>query len=65
MLLLWAAERCKRALNAHPQTISTITDPSAWQQALYASLAESHSRTIEHFFDVVGNRWDLLGSRPQ
>ena len=53
-------------MNTHSQTISTVIDPSAWQQALYAFLAEkerrsgsrrtveSYSRMLQHFFGVVG-----------
>ena len=60
------------AMNTHSQTISTVIDPSAWQQAMYAVLAEkerrsgsrrtveSYSRMLQHFFGVVGTTPDRV-----
>ena len=55
------------AMNTNSQRVpSTLIDPSAWQQAMYAFLAEkerrsgsrrtvqSYSRMLQHFFGVVG-----------
>ena len=62
------------AMNTHTQTISTVIDPSAWQQAMYAFLAEkerrsgsrrtveSYSRMLQHFFGVVGTTPDRVTS---
>ena len=56
------------------QTISTVIDPSAWQRAMYAFLAEkerrsgsrrtveSYSRMLQHFFGVVGTTPDRVTS---
>ena len=61
-------------MNTHSQTISTVIDPSAWQQAMYAFLAEkerrsgsrrtveSYSRMLQHFFGVVGTTPDRVNS---
>ena len=62
------------AMNNHSQTVSTILDPSAWQQAMYAFHAEkercsgsrrtveSYSRMLQHFFGVVGTTPDRVTS---
>ena len=62
------------AMNTQSQTISTVIDPSAWQQAMYAFLAEkerrsgsrrtveSYSRMLQHFFGVVGTTPDRVTS---
>ena len=61
-------------MNTNSQTISTVIDPSAWQQAVYAFLAEkerrsgsrrtveSYSRMLQHFFGVVGTTPDRVSS---
>ena len=62
------------AMNTHSQTISTVIDLSAWQQAMCAFFAEkdrrsgsrrtveSYSRMLQHFFGVVGTTPDRVTS---
>ena len=62
------------AMNTHSQTISTVIDLSAWQQAMYAFFAEkerrsgsrrtveSYSPMLQHFFGVVGTTPDRVTS---